>query len=189
MDKKEIENLFKYVILNIEGVECFSKVRVGLQETPRRIAEMYVEMFNGYTEDANDLITIFKEKHDEVIISKDMEFYSFCEHHILPFYGTVDIAYLPGDTILGISKLARIVDHFSHRLNIQEKMTTDIADFIMGSKLKPRGVMVIIRATHLCEVMRGVKKKNPIMITSAVRGSLLENPNLRNEVIMLIRNK
>lgn len=186
MNKDIIINLFRKMLCQIEGIDDPSDLREGLKETPKRVADMYEEIFEGYNNDAKKYIKLFHEKHDEVIISKDIEFYSICEHHIVPFFGTVDIAYLPCDTILGISKLARLVDHFAHRLNIQEKMTTDLANFLMSCDLKPKGVMVIIRATHLCEVMRGVKKKNPIMITSAVRGSLLENPNLRNEVMFLI---
>ena len=187
MDKDNLINLFQQILCEIEGIDDPSKLRKGLIDTPRRIANMYEEIFDGYSNDPKKYIKLFEEKYDEVIISKDIEFYSICEHHLVPFYGTVDIAYLPRDNVLGISKLARIVDHFAHRLNIQEKMTQDIAEFIMKSKLKPKGIMVIVRATHLCELMRGVKKKNPIMITSAVKGSLFKNPTLRNEVLMLIR--
>lgn len=186
MNKDIIINLFKRILCQIEGIDDPSDLREGLIETPERIADMYTEIFEGYMNDANKYVKVFMEKHDEVIISKDIEFYSICEHHLVPFFGTVDIAYLPQDGIIGISKLARLVDHFAHRLNIQEKMTTDLANFLMKCDLKPKGVMVIIRATHLCEVMRGVKKKNPIMITSAVRGSIFDNPNLRNEVMFLI---
>lgn len=186
MNKDTIINLFRQILCEIEGIDNPYDLRKGLKESPERIADMYEEIFEGYEDNADKYVKLFDEKHDEVIISKDIEFYSICEHHLVPFFGTVDIAYLPCDTILGISKLARLVDHFAHRLNIQEKMTTDLANFLMKCDLKPKGVMVIVRATHLCEVMRGVKKKNPIMITSAVRGSIFKNPDLRNEIMFLI---
>ncbi len=147
---------------------------------------MFGEIFAGYDNDPNKYVKLFKGEYDEVIISKNIEFYSNCEHHMIPFFGTIDIAYLPDKTILGISKLARIVDHFAHRLNIQEKMTVDIANFLMGCDLKPMGVMVIVKATHLCEAMRGVKKYNPIMITSAIKGIFFDNPVIRNEVLVLL---
>jgi len=189
MNKSKIRELFEEVLVEIEEAGSFNNVRKGLEETPRRIAEMYCEIFDGYSKDPNDYVKLFDEAHDEIIISKDIEFYSMCMHHVIPFFGTADIAYLPDKTILGISKLARIVDHFAHRLNVQEKMTTDIADFIMGCKLKPKGVMVILRATHLCEVMRGVKKKEPVMITSAVRGIFLEKPHVKKETLSLISRR
>ncbi|KKN57661.1 hypothetical protein LCGC14_0560340 [marine sediment metagenome] len=182
MDKRNIKNLFQKILEEIEG----TNLRDGLKETPKRIANMFGEIFEGYSNDPDQYIKLFKGKYDEVIISKNIEFYSMCMHHIIPFFGTVDIVYLPNETILGISKLARIVDHFAHRLNIQEKMTVDIANFLMGCELKPLGVMVIIKATHLCEVMRGVKKNNPIMITSAIKGIFFDNPVIRSEALVLL---
>lgn len=189
MDKNKLMDYFGLILGEIEGVKNSINLRDGLIETPKRIANMFEEIFAGYNNNPSQYVKLFKEKHDEIIISKGIEFYSMCEHHILPFFGTVDVVYLPGDTILGISKTARIVEHFAHRLNIQEKMTTDIADFFMKCKLKPRGIMVIIRATHLCEVMRGIKQKNPIMITSAVRGVFFDNPVTRNEALVLLNMK
>jgi GTP cyclohydrolase I len=110
-----------------------------------------------------------------------------CEHHILPFYGTVDVIYMPGEYLLGISKFARVVNYFSHRLNVQERMTDDIANYLMECPLKPRGVMVIVKGTHLCEIMRGVKQSNPIIITSAIKGIFKTNPTTRSEALELLK--
>ncbi|MBY9007456.1 MAG: GTP cyclohydrolase I FolE [Candidatus Lokiarchaeota archaeon] len=184
MDKKKVESLVKELLIEIEGE---SNLREGTLNTPKRVANAYSEIFNGYEQDLEEDITIFKASYSEIIISKDIRFYSMCEHHILPYYGKVDIAYLPFEHILGISKFARIVNYFSHRLNVQERMTDNIANYIMNSNLKPRGVMVIVKGTHLCEIMRGVKEPNPIMITSAIKGIFKENIATRNEALQLLK--
>jgi len=186
MDENKLIDLFRQILCEVEGVKDFTELRQGLKETPKRIVNMYEEIFAGYDNDPNQYVKLFEGEYDEVIISKNIEFYSVCEHHTLPFFGTVDVVYLPDKYIIGISKLARIVDHFAHRLNIQEKMTVDIAKFLMDCKLKPLGVMVIVRGTHLCEVMRGVKKNNTIMITSAIKGVFFNNPTARNEALVLL---
>ncbi|HDZ18163.1 hypothetical protein LCGC14_0985280 [marine sediment metagenome] len=184
MNKEKIKDLITQLIIEIEGS---AELRPGTMETPKRVANAYMEIFEGYEQDLNKHIKIFKANYSEIIISKDIKFYSMCEHHILPFFGIVDIAYMPGEFLLGISKFARIVNYFAHRLNVQEKMTHDIANFLMDSDLKPRGVMVIIKGTHLCEIMRGVKQANPIIITSAIKGTFKENMATRSEALELLK--
>ena len=184
MNKERIQELITELIRELEGNDV---LRPETVETPKRVANAYMEIFEGYGQDLNKNIKIFKAPYSEIIISKGIKFYSMCEHHILPFYGTVDIAYIPGEFLLGISKFARIVNYFAHRLNVQEKMTLDIANFIMECDLKPRGVMVIIKGTHLCEIMRGVKQANPMIITSAIKGIFKENNATRTEALELFK--
>ena len=184
MDKNKVESLIRELLLEIEGN---STLREETLKTPKRVANAYSEIFNGYEQDLEEDITLFKASYSEIIISKDIKFYSMCEHHILPYFGKVDIAYIPNDYILGISKFARIVNYFSHRLNVQERMTDDIANYIMNCNLKPKGVMVIVKGTHLCEIMRGVKEPNPVMITSAIKGIFKENIATRNEALQLLK--
>ena len=184
MNKERIQELITELIRELEGSDI---LRPATIETPKRVANAYMEIFEGYEQDLNKIIKLFKATYSEIIISKGIKFYSMCEHHILPFYGTVDIAYMPGEFLLGISKFARIVNYFAHRLNVQEKMTHDIANFIMGCDLNPRGVMVIIKGTHLCEIMRGVKQANPVIITSAVKGTFKENIATRTEALELLK--
>ncbi len=187
MNLDKIRRCIKTLLLEIEGTD---ELREGIKETPNRVARMYEEIFNGYNNnDDNSLIKVFKHEDiaSELVISKNIKFYSICEHHMLPFYGRVDVAYLSNEgNIIGISKLSRIVDKFAHRLNIQEKMTNDICKFIYESDLKPASVMVVIEALHLCEVMRGVKKENVKMVTSSVKGDALNNLKLRSEILSLI---
>jgi len=184
MNKEKIQDLITQLLKELEGND---ELRPGTLETPKRVANAYMEIFEGYDQDLNKSMKTFKATYSEIIISKDIKFYSMCEHHILPFYGIVDIAYMPGEFLLGISKFARIVNYFAHRLNVQEKMTHDIANFLMNSDLKPRGVMVIIKGTHLCEIMRGVKQANPIIITSAIKGTFKENIATRTEALALLK--
>ena len=184
MDKNKVESLIRELLLEIEGN---STLREETLKTPKRVANAYSEIFNGYEQDLEEDITLFKASYSEIIISKDIKFYSMCEHHILPYFGKVDIAYIPNDYILGISKFARIVNFFSHRLNVQERMTDNIANYIMNGNLKPKGVMVIVKGTHLCEIMRGVKEPNPVMITSAIKGIFKENIATRNEALQLLK--
>jgi GTP cyclohydrolase I len=185
MDKERVKELVAYLIKEIEGND--GDLRPATKETPRRVANAYSEIFDGYRIDIDREIKIFKANYSEIIISKDIKFYSMCEHHILPFFGTVDIAYMPGEYLLGISKFARIVNFFSHRLNVQEKMTDDIANYIMNCTLNPRGVMVVVKGTHLCEIMRGVKQSNPIIITSAIKGIFKTNHATRSEALELLK--
>lgn len=164
--------------------------RDGLIGTPERVADMYEEIFSGIGIDpAKELGPMFDENHDEIILVKDISFYSICEHHLVPFVGKAHIAYAPNKSgkIIGISKLTRVLEIVAKRPQIQERMTTIIANTIM-EKIKPRGVMVIIDAEHLCMSMRGVKKPNTLTVTSAVRGLFRDNPASRAEVLSLIYN-
>jgi GTP cyclohydrolase I len=184
MNKERVQELISELIKEIEGND---ELRPATIETPRRVANSYSEIFDGYQLDLDKMIKIFKAQYSEIIVSKGIQFYSMCEHHILPFYGTVDIVYMPGEYLLGISKFVRVVNYFTHRLNVQEKMTDDIANYLMDCALKPRGVMVIVKGTHLCEIMRGVKQSNPIMITSALKGIFKTNPITRSEALELLK--
>jgi len=164
--------------------------REGLAKTPERVADMYEELFSGIGKDPSDLLEPqFDENHDEMIIVKDIPFYSVCEHHMVPFVGKAHIAYVPNKSgkIIGLSKLSRVLELVSRRLQVQERLTTIVADVIMR-KLEPRGTMVIIEAEHLCMSIRGVKKPNTITVTSAVRGLFRENPASRSEAMALIKS-
>lgn len=163
-------------------------MREGLKDTPKRVARMWDEFSAGYKQDPKEiLVTRFASKeYDAMIVLKDIHFYSLCEHHLLPFFGEVDFAYIPGDTVVGVSKIARLVECFAHRLQIQEKMTVDIGKAFEGL-VKPRGVGVLIRATHLCMMMRGIKKERPIMKTSYLGGCFREEQITREEFLRLIK--
>ena len=186
MDKKLIEEGVRLILKGI-GEDCD---REGLKKTPQRVADMYEELFSGIGKNpAVELESLFDENHDEMIIVKDIPFYSVCEHHMVPFVGKAHIAYVPNKSgkIVGLSKLSRVLDIVSRRLQVQERLTTIVADTIM-QKLKPRGTMVIIEAEHLCMSIRGVKKPNTITVTSAVRGLFRENPASRAEAMALIKS-
>jgi GTP cyclohydrolase I len=191
MNKDKVKLLVSSLLCEIEGVEDSSKLRDGIKDTPRRVADMYEELLSGYDEECHtNLIKVFDPGYsdEELVISKNIPFHSLCEHHILPFFGTISVAYLSGkNRLIGISKLSRIVEKFARRLNIQEKMTNNICKFIFESKLKPNGVMVVAKAIHLCEVMRGVKKDSE-MITSSAMGDALTDDKLRNEILTLLKN-
>jgi len=158
-----------------------------LAETPLRVAEMYEEILGGMEEEAADVVkVIHAEKYDEIVLLRDVPFYSVCEHHLLPFHGRAHVAYIPeGNRITGISKLARVVDVYARRLQVQERMTTQIADNLMKA-LSPKGVMVVIEAEHLCMTMRGVQKPGSVTVTSVVRGIFRDNPATRAEAMSLI---
>jgi len=163
--------------------------RDGLVNTPARVARAYQEIFAGiHTDPAEVLTTNFDLGHEELVLVKGIEFHSVCEHHLLPFFGLAHVAYLPGfgGKITGLSKLARVVDLFAKRPQVQERLTTQIADAI-EDRLQPAGVVVILEAQHLCMSMRGIKKTSAITVTSTARGSLKEEP-ARSEVMNLIRN-
>jgi len=187
LDKKMIEEGVRLIIKGIgEDIN-----REGLRRTPERVADMYEEIFSGIgKEPSSELGPEFDENHDEMILVKDIPFYSVCEHHMVPFVGRAHIAYIPNKSgkIIGLSKLARVFDVVSKRLQIQERLTTIVAETIM-SKIKPRGVLVIVEAEHLCMSMRGVKKPNTLTVTSAVRGIFRENPASRAEAMALINQK
>lgn len=160
--------------------------REGLQETPDRVARMYAELFSGlHTDPAVHLEKTFTQKHDEMVLVKDIEFASCCEHHLLPFIGKAHIAYLPHGRIVGLSKLARVVDAIARRPQVQERMTEEIADLIMA-RLKPRGVAVIVEADHTCMTIRGVRKPGAKTITSSMRGGFLQHSATRTELMALI---
>lgn len=158
--------------------------REGLQNTPARVARMYAELFAGYRTDPETLVNnaIFEVKYDEMVLVRDIEFYSLCEHHMLPFIGRAHVAYIPDGKVLGLSKIPRIVDMYARRLQVQERMTRQIADFLRDL-LKPQGVAVVIEALHLCSMMRGVKKHNARMTTSAMHGAFRANLATRQEFL------
>lgn len=187
MDREKIE---EGVRLILEGIGE-DPGREGLRETPRRVASMYEEIFSGMSEDASQhLCVTFNEGHQEMVLVRDIPLYSMCEHHLVPFIGRAHVAYIPGKEgrICGLSKLARVVDTFAKRPQVQERMTSQIADTIV-SNLKPVGVMVVIEAEHLCMSMRGVKKAGSETITSAVRGIFESNPATRAEAMALITDR
>jgi len=162
--------------------------RDGLVRTPTRVAEMYAEICAGLTQDpASHLVVTFEADHDEMVLVRDIALYSICEHHLIPFHGRAHVAYIPGDDgrITGLSKLARLVDGFAKRPQVQERLTTQIADAIVAA-LAPRGAFVMIEAEHLCMSMRGVRKPGTLTVTSAVRGLFKESPATRAEVMSLI---
>ncbi len=163
--------------------------REGLLETPDRVARMYAEVFAGlHTDPAVHLHKTFTQKHDEMVLVKDIEFSSMCEHHLLPFMGKAHIAYLPNGQIVGLSKLARVVDAVARRPQVQERMTEEIADLIV-MHLKARGVGVIVEASHTCMTVRGVRKPAAMTITSSMRGGFLDNPATRAELMALVFHK
>ncbi len=182
VDIERIKEAVKEILLAIgEDIE-----REGLKGTPARVANMYAELLAGMREDPKQhLRGVFSEDYDEIILLRDISFYSICEHHLMPFIGSAHVAYLPAGVVLGVSKLARIVDCFAHRLQIQEKLTDQIADFIMNS-LKPRGVAVVLEASHSCTTIRGVKKPGSVMVTSALRGIFRRDPKSRSEIMSLM---
>ena len=187
MDKQKIIDGVKMLLEGIgENLE-----REGLLKTPERVAKMYEEILCGMEEDPIAVVrTMFAENHDEMIVVKDIPLYSVCEHHLMPFLGKAHVAYIPGEDgqITGISKLARVVDVLSKRLQVQERLTTSIADTLVQA-LRPRGVLVVLEAEHLCMSMRGVKKPGAVTITSAVRGTFHTNPASRAEAMSLIRRR
>ncbi len=186
MDKEKIE---QGVRLLLEGVgEDIN--REGLKDTPKRVAAMYAEIFQGIVQDPKDvLVATFGENHEEMVLVKDIPFYSVCEHHLMPFVGKAHVAYIPGQDgrIAGISKLARVVDVISKRLQVQERLTTQISDTLMDC-LKPRGVMVVIEAEHLCMSMRGINKPGSVTVTSAVRGIFKTKIASRQEMLSLVKS-
>jgi GTP cyclohydrolase I len=156
--------------------------REGLMKTPSRVAKMYAELTAGYHIDPEALINdaVFSVDYDEMVVVKHIDFYSLCEHHMLPFMGEVHVAYIPNGKVVGLSKIPRIVEMFARRLQVQERMTVQIADFI-NTALEPAGVAVVAEGMHMCSVMRGVKKANAQMITSAMRGVFRDDPKTRAE--------
>ncbi|NQT23678.1 MAG: GTP cyclohydrolase I FolE [Candidatus Omnitrophica bacterium] len=185
MDIKRIETAVKE-ILKAVGEDLS---RPGIKQTPARVARMYEEILSGIKKNPEkELEVIFEKEHDEIILLKGIPLYSICEHHLLPFIGKVHVAYIPkGSRVTGLSKLGRVVDTLAKRLQVQERLTTDIADCIM-KKLKPKGVMVVVEAEHLCMSMRGIKKPGVLTVTSAVRGVFRKSQKTRSETLALIKS-
>jgi GTP cyclohydrolase I len=158
--------------------------REGLQKTPARVSRMCAELFAGYRTDPVTIVNgaIFEVQYDEMVIVRDIEFYSMCEHHLLPFIGRAHVAYIPDGKVLGLSKIPRVVDMYARRMQIQERMTRQIADFL-SDLLKPQGVAVVVEAMHLCSMMRGVKKHDARMTTSAMHGAFRANLATRQEFL------
>ncbi len=186
MDKAKIKQAIE-LILEAIGED---KTREGLVDTPKRVAEMYEEIFSGYETDASRFVTVrFSENHDEMVLVKDIPFYSVCEHHLIPFLGKAHVAYIPAKDgkITGISKLARVVDVTARKLQLQERFTTEVAN-ILEKTLQPRGVIVVVEAEHLCMSMRGVNKPGSKTVTSAVRGIFRTSEATRAEALSIIQS-
>jgi GTP cyclohydrolase I len=160
-------------------------MREGLLDTPKRVARMYAELLAGMQSDPAEHIHVFHEEYDEIVLLRDIPFYSVCEHHMMPFIGKAHVAYLPDGNVIGISKLARIVDCYARRLQVQERLTIQVAEFLM-EHLKPKGVAVVIEASHSCTTLRGIRKSGSVMVTSALRGLFKSDPRSRSEVLSLI---
>ncbi|QXM07179.1 GTP cyclohydrolase I FolE [Crassaminicella indica] len=185
MDKPKIEKAIKDILEAIGE----NPDREGLKDTPKRIANMYEEIFSGLKEDPKKHLEIFfqEEKHEEFVLVKDIPFYSVCEHHLVPFFGKAHVGYLPKNgKLTGLSKLARVVETISKRPQLQERLTTSIADALV-EKLEPYGVIVVVEAEHMCMTMRGVKKPGSKTITSAVRGLFQKDAKARAEAMALIK--
>ena len=185
MDKDKIK---KGVKLILEGIGEDPE-RPGIKDTPMRVANMYTEIFAGLKTPEDDLLRgIEGESHDEMVLIKDIAFYSVCEHHLLPFFGSAHIAYIPSGKITGLSELAKALEYFAKRPQVQERLTAQLADMIM-ERLKPKGAMVIIDAEHLCMSMRGIKKPGSRTVTSAVRGIFRSKASTREEMLGLIKKR
>jgi len=181
--KQAIESAVREILISIGE----DSNRQGLQRTPIRVAQMYDELLAGYHIDPAKLINdaLFDVDYTEMVIVEDIDFYSLCEHHLLPFFGRAYVAYIPRGKVLGLSKIPRIVDMYARRLQVQERMTQQIADFIEET-LHPFGVAVVVEAAHMCSMMRGVKKANATMVTSAISGAFEKDPKTRSEFMKLI---
>jgi GTP cyclohydrolase I len=186
MDLKKIE---KGVRMILEGIGEDTE-RSGIRETPERVARMYEDIFSGLETPTEELLKAIEgETHDEMVLLKDIPFYSVCEHHMIPFIGKVHVAYIPsGGKIVGLSEIVKAVEVLAKRLQVQERLTTQLADLIMN-KLKPKGAMVIVDAEHLCISMRGVKKPGTRTVTSAVRGIFRSKQSTRDELLELIKKR
>ena len=184
VDMERIERAVKDILEAIGE----DPTREGLVKTPKRVAAMYNELFAGTHEDpSRHLQTFFTERYDEIVILRDIPFHSMCEHHLMPFSGKAHIAYLPDGKVVGVSKLARLIEGLSHRMQVQERLTTQVADMLM-EHLKPKGVAVVMIAQHTCMTIRGVKKPGSSMITSALRGIFKTNLASRTEILSLLKD-
>ncbi|TAK56902.1 MAG: GTP cyclohydrolase I FolE [Bacteroidetes bacterium] len=187
LNKKDELEILISKLLSLIGEDSS---REGLLKTPERVARSWRFLTKGYQEQVDEILNkaIFKEKYDEMVIVKDIDFFSMCEHHLLPFYGRAHIAYIPNGKIVGLSKIPRIVEIFSRRLQVQERMTQQIAETLFNA-LEPDGVGVVIEAKHLCMVMRGVEKQNSVATTSAMLGSFRDDERTRVEFLKLLNTK
>ena len=185
MDKNKIQVGVKLILEGI-GEDIH---REGLLETPDRIARMYEELVAGYTDDASEhLKKRFHVDNNDMVIEKDIYFYSFCEHHMLPFYGTAAVAYIPDGEVVGLSKIARTLEVYAKRFQLQERLTAQVADVFM-EELKPQGVMVLIEAEHMCMTMRGIKKPGTKTVTVVTRGVFEENESLQNQFYRMMERR
>ena len=182
----ELERLIREVLKEIGE----NPDREGLERTPERVAKAYRYLTSGYRQDASEVLNgaLFTEEYDEMVVVKDIDFYSVCEHHVLPFFGKCHVAYMPSKKIVGLSKIARLVEMYSRRLQVQERLTTQIAQTI-NEVLQPRGVAVVMEALHMCMLMRGVEKQNSKAVTSAMLGAFRENAETRAEFMELIKSR
>jgi GTP cyclohydrolase I len=182
----ELERLIREVLKEIGE----NPDREGLERTPERVAKAYRYLTSGYRQDASEVLNgaLFTEEYDEMVVVKDIDFYSVCEHHVLPFFGKCHVAYMPSRKIVGLSKIARLVEMYSRRLQVQERLTTQIAQTI-NEVLQPRGVAVVMEALHMCMLMRGVEKQNSKAVTSAMLGAFRENAETRAEFMELIKSR
>ena len=180
----------KSLVVDLLGYIGENPKREGLLETPRRVADAYEFLTSGYHKNIEEVMNdaLFNEKYDEMVLVKNIDFYSLCEHHMLPFYGKVHVAYIPDGKIIGLSKIPRIVEVYARRLQVQERMTQQIAD-TLEKYLQPRGVAVVSEANHMCMMMRGVEKQNSSATASAVHGDFKEDPRTRSEFLNLIGQK
>lgn len=186
MNVKKVESCIHTILEEVgENPE-----REGLLKTPIRVAKAYEYLTSGYSKDIDKIVNgaIFEEEYDEMVTVKDIDFYSMCEHHLIPFYGKVHVAYIPDGKVVGLSKIPRIVDVFARRFQIQERMTQEIAKTI-NEYLTPQGVGVVVEAYHMCMMMRGVEKQNSYTVTSCMLGDFREDPRTRDEFLNLISHK
>ena len=182
IDVARIERAVREILLAIGE----DPKREGLRKTPARVARMYTELFGGLREDPEQhLEPLFDENHHEMVVLRDVSFHSMCEHHLMPFEGKAHIAYIPGGFVLGLSKLARLVDVFAHRPQVQERLTSQIAD-VLAKRLHVKGCAVVLEAVHTCMTCRGVKKSGSVMVTSALRGIMHSSQSTRSEALALL---
>ncbi len=182
IDLPRIEHAVREILLAVGE----NPDREGLLKTPNRVARSYVELMAGLSEDPRvHLRTVFHENYDEVVLLRDIEFHSLCEHHLLPFTGRAHVAYLPAGKVVGLSKLARLVEGYARRPQVQERLTTQIADALM-EELSPVGAACVIEASHTCMTIRGIRKPGSVMVTSALRGIFKESPSSRTEILSLM---
>lgn len=182
IDGERIKKAVREILLAVgEDVD-----REGLRQTPDRVARMYAELLGGMREEPEKhLRSVFTETYEEIVLLRDIPFYSICEHHLMPFIGVAHVAYLPSGKVLGVSKMARIVDSFARRLQTQERLSYQIADFLM-TNLNSQGVAVVLEASHSCMTIRGIKKPGSTMVTSAIRGIFKRDPKSRSEIMSLM---